>query len=336
MAICAAEIVAYMTHPAKVNNPGISIQVRNLVEWTWGLGYNHLDKHLSEFDDPLCVFTDNSLIVIPDQDVIRELHRSTCGLMPGVRRPHIRKVYKGRTSFEYLVIPVDSWNPLPGRLVLSEVPPHIAVATTYGKIMQQWGYLAGEANAAVRTSLVERSNIALGAGSSLSIHDLNFMRNVYKTWSLVDYVPASFLSDDSDETMIEVEDSPDTKSVPSVSNNKIAWEVGTSASCDHEPRRRLLPHELEQDINDQPPTDGDDEDDYASSVDEPVDPDNEGDLRWLESITSWVEGTKATRDEGMLLNDGQIQEDPREKPRAATTVDLDKPDYLCRRTTRTA
>ncbi|KAJ7077398.1 hypothetical protein B0H15DRAFT_861732, partial [Mycena belliarum] len=243
-------------------------------------------------------------------------------------------VYKGRTSFEYFVIPVDPQNPLPGRLVVSEVPPHIALATTCGKMMQQWGYLTGDAYDAVRTSLVERS--AIFVDTSLSHSDLSIMQSVYRRWTFVDHVPASFLSEDSDNTMIEAEDSPDIKSAPSVSNHKIDWEAGSSASCEHEPRRRLLPHELEHDIDDQPLTDGDDEDDYASSVDEPVDPDNEGDLRWLESITSWAEGTKATRDEEMLLNDGQIHEDPREKPRAATTVDLDKPDYLSRHTAQPA
>ncbi|KAJ7077401.1 hypothetical protein B0H15DRAFT_861744 [Mycena belliarum] len=329
MAISAAEIIAYMTSPLEVDEPGITIQIRNRLEWTWGLGHTHLEEHLSEFTDPLHVFTDDSLFVIPSKDMIRDIHRRTFNMKFGARRPHIRQVYNGRTSFEYLVIAVDSQNPLPGRNVVSEVPPHIAVATTYGKVIQQWGYLTGDAYDAVCASLIERCAIVFDP--PLSLRDISIMQGVYRRWSLVEYVPARFLSEDSDETMIEAEDSPDTKSAPSVSNNKVDWDVGSSASCEHEPRRRLLPHELEQDINDQP-----DEDDCASGVEESMEADSEEDRRWLEGITSWAEGTKAVRDEEMHFNDGQIQEDPREKPRAATTVDLDKPDYLTRLTAQPA
>ncbi|KAJ7077404.1 hypothetical protein B0H15DRAFT_955101 [Mycena belliarum] len=335
MAISAAHIIAYMTSPLKVNDPGISIQIRNKVEWTWGLGHNYLDEHLGQFTDALHLFADDSLFVIPSKDMISDIQDHFRGVKLGDRRPHIRKLYRGRTSFEYFVIPIDSKNPLPSRKVVSEVPPHIAVATTCGKVVQQWGYLVGAAYDAVRASLIERSEMV--PGSTLSLHDLDSLQHIYRTWTLGDYVPASFLSEDSDETMIEAEDldSPYTTPAPapSVSNdkNKTDSEVRSSASGEHSPRRRLYPHEIEQDIHDQP-----DEDDYASGVEEPTEADSEEDRWWLEGIMRWAEGTKAARDEGILLNDSQIQEDPREEPRVATSVDLARPDYLSRRTTRTA
>ncbi|KAJ7077394.1 hypothetical protein B0H15DRAFT_1026179 [Mycena belliarum] len=329
MAISAAHIIAYMTSPPKANVPGISFQVRNRVEWMWGLGHTHLDDHLSEFTaDPLHVFADDSLLVIPSKIMIQDVHSHAFGTKLGIRRPDIRKVYNGRTSFDYLVIPIDSKNPLPGRIVVSQVPPHIAVGTTYGKIRQQWGHLTGATYNAVRTSLVERSNIALD--TTFSLYDLIAMQEVYRTWTLSSYVPPSFLSEDSDETMIEI---PDTKAAVPVSRGKTDRDVGSSASCEHEPRRRLLPHELEQDINDQPSTYCDeDEDDHEESAEG----DSEEDRKWLEGITSWAEGSTAACNEGMFFNDDQIQEDPRETPRVATSVDLDKPDYLLRRTNRTA
>ncbi|KAJ7077403.1 hypothetical protein B0H15DRAFT_955100 [Mycena belliarum] len=312
MTISAAEIVAYMTFPLDVNEPGISIQVRNRLEWTWGLGHTHLDEHLSEFTDPLHVFTDDSLFVIPSKDTIRDIHRRTWHMKFGARRPHIRKLYNGRTSFEYLVIPVDSRSPLPGRIVVSEVPPHIAVATTYGKIMQQWGHLTGAASTAIRTSLVERCAIVFDP--PFSLYDLSVMQGVYRSWALVDYVPASFLSEDSGETMIEAEDSPDTTPAPeqSVSNDKIDWDVGSSASCEHEPRRRLLPRELEQDLNDLPSVVSDDDEEDEDDVDSHltgVTDELEADHRWLEGIARWAEVTAAAHEpEGMLLS--MIHENP--------------------------
>ncbi|KAJ7077395.1 hypothetical protein B0H15DRAFT_861724 [Mycena belliarum] len=366
MAISAAEIVAYMTNPLRANEPGISIQIRNRLEWTWGLGHNHLDEHLSQFTDPLHIFTDDSVFVIPSKDMICDIHSHTLDLKFGVRRPHIRKVreclaerllyligfspqvYKGRMSFEYLAIPVDSQNPLPGRKVVSEVPPHIALATTSGKMMQHWGYLTGDAYDAVCASLIERSATVLG--TPLSLRDLSMIWGVHRKWSFVDHVPASFLAEDSDATMVEAEDldSPDTTPAPepSVSNdkNKMDKEVRSSASGGHSPRRRLYPHELEQDFNDLPSVASDDDREVRSSASgghsprrrlypheleqdfndlpsvasdddsedevDGVTGEPEADRRWMDGIARWAEGTAAAH-EGMLSSsDAMIHDDP--------------------------
>ncbi|KAJ7488908.1 hypothetical protein FB451DRAFT_1552853 [Mycena latifolia] len=352
MAISAADIIAYVIPEYEANTPGISDEVRDRLEWTWGLGHNRLDEHLSNFADPQPVLTDDAVLVIPHTDIINTISARNWRAKSGIIRPYIQKLYKGRRSFEYLVVPIDPDSPVPARILVSEIPPHLALCTTAGKVMKIWGYLTGAAYAAVRASLIERSKVAIDSSRpALSTTDLDTIHSVYRIWSFVDYVPPSFLSEDWDQTMVEAEDSPDAKSASesasgSSSGSSMDWEVGSSASCEHEPRRRLLPSELQQDVNARPSTDGDDEDALSSNshitgVEDPAKAsierkDCEVDRAWLKGITHWAEGAEAVGDEEMLLNDDQIKEDPREQPRDATSVDLNRPAYLSRRKIRTA
>jgi hypothetical protein len=168
------------------------------------------------------------------------------------------------------------------------------------------------------------------------------MQSIHRKWSWTDYVPRSFLSEKSDQTMVEPEEEE-----PRVMKRKsnVDWDALSSVSR-QEPKRRLLPSELQPvpktaEIQLFPSVDGDGDD--AISVDSHIsgvegDPekfathgDYEVDRKWLKKMRRWAEGTSGADAGEALFNDGQINEDSREQPRDATSLDLAKPDYLERR-----
>jgi hypothetical protein len=207
--------------------------------------------------------------------------------------------------------------------------------------------MKGEAYTAVRLSVVERAKSAIFHDRpALSLDDLDYMRIIHRTWSFGDYVPPAFLSEDSDQTMVAVEESSDSKSDSGFSSNMGAkWEVGSSASCYHEPKRRLLPSELypdapTTDVRLFPSENGDADDAISSDSHSGVEDseefskanvDHEMDT-WLKY---WAEETAEADTGELLLNDAQIEEDPKEQPRVAASLDLTKPDYLSRHKRRT-
>ncbi|KAJ7666715.1 hypothetical protein DFH06DRAFT_1322686 [Mycena polygramma] len=347
MPISSTSLLTLATPAHKVNTPGIRGQIarlfRDRLEWTWGLGHGRLDEHLREFSDPHRVFMNDSLLVFPPTDIIRKISSRGAKTKSDVRRAHIQKVYKGCTSFQYLVVPVDPCSDVPAHTLVSNVPPHLALCTTSSKIMRAWGHLKGRDYNAIRLSLVERIQTArLPDPLRIGVSDLNTMRSTHWSWILIDYVPPSFLSEDSDQA--EVAESVRSLSDSGFSSN-MAWEVGSSASCYHEPKRRLLPSERQADfpsanIRMFPSTDGmQDDDDDAMSEDSHVpggeDPDegkaraapedDEADLAWTKGISQWAKG--ASEADADTLNDAQIKQDSREPPRFAASLDLAKPDY---------
>ncbi|KAJ6530315.1 hypothetical protein B0H19DRAFT_1242660 [Mycena capillaripes] len=371
MAISAVSIITLATPPIKRDVPGIQVQVRDRLEWIWGLGHDRLDEHLQGFADPQSVLIDEALLVFPRNDIIREIWLRHGRTEFGVRRPPIQRarhpaiyvslelkfafqLYKGSKSFEYLVVPIDYNSPLPVRLMALEVPPHLALCTTSGKMMKAWGHLLGKDCDVLRASLAQRSAAATHDGRpALTKSELDIMQLTHRTWTRSDYVPPSFLSETSDQTMVEVEEEERPVPKQKSPSKTMEWEVGSSASR-HEPKRRLLPTELHQDpanIRLFPSADGDDDDDDAISADSHIsgveDPDEfakasaargdyELDRRWLTGIKRWAKSTSGAGGDDSLLNDTQIKEDPREQPRAAASLDLDKPDYLLRQKKRTA
>lgn len=68
-------------------------------------------------------------------------------------------------------------------------------------------------------SVIERSKTAIPTGSTFvfDMRDLRIMQNIRRIWSFINAVPRSFLSEDSDETMVDAEADPDSGS--SSSNN---------------------------------------------------------------------------------------------------------------------
>jgi hypothetical protein len=181
------------------------------------------------------------------------------------------------------------------------------------------------------------------------------MRFTHRIWSWIEYVPPSFVSDASDETLVEVEEEESPVPKQKLSDGKdIDWAASRSR---HKPKRRLLPQP-------NPPTapvrmfpsvdgddDEDDDEDDTISVDSHIsgvedDPeefakasmargDYDVDRKWLKGVKRWTVGTSGADADEALLIGPQIKEDLREQPRVVTSLDLEKPDYLSRRRTGT-
>ncbi|KAJ7437275.1 hypothetical protein FB451DRAFT_1570734 [Mycena latifolia] len=342
MAISASDIIAFATPTKNANIPGIHGEVRNRLEWTWGLGHGHLDDHLRGFVDPQHVLINTALLIIPPPGITYKIWgRNTSRMKSGVRRSHIQKAYKGQDSFEYLVVPIDPADPIQPRMWISNIPPHLAICTTFSKISKAWAHLTGRESTVIKKSIIERSKpvTAPNPAFALDVSIFDVMQGLYWFWSQDDWVPDSFLSEDSDQTMVEEEEEPEPKlSVRMISRQT----AGSSASCYREPQRRLLPSELQQDPQHRlfPSEDGDDDSDDSMSSDSHItgveDPeefmkangDYETDRTWLKGIESWVQNAEGVDDDAMLVNDGQIEAGAKEGPRVATSMELDKPDYL--------
>ncbi|KAJ7144981.1 hypothetical protein C8R43DRAFT_1013703, partial [Mycena crocata] len=206
MAIPVAKIIAFATTPNEAHVHGIADQVRNRLEWTWGLGHGNLDEHLRGFSDPQNVLVDDTMLAIPSNGMIRDIWYRNSRTAMGVRRPHIQKVYQGKTSYEYLLVPADPSSPIPARMWVSNLPPHLVLCATSGKISRVWADLTGEQSELIQMSLLERSTTAIPPNSafSLSVSDFGTMERIHWTWSWVDYVPPSFLSEDPGQTLVEV------------------------------------------------------------------------------------------------------------------------------------
>ncbi|KAJ6456607.1 hypothetical protein C8R47DRAFT_1165158 [Mycena vitilis] len=340
MSISSACLLTLATPANKVDTPGIRGQIRDRLEWTWGLGHGRLDEHLREFSDPHRVFMNDSLLVFPPIDTIQKMSSRGAKRKSGVRRAHIQKLYEGCTSFQYLVVSVDPCSDVPMHTLESNVPPHLALCTTSSKIMRAWYHLKYRDYIAIRLSLVERIQAApLPDPLRICVSHLNTMQSAHSSRVLIEYVPPSFLSENSDQA--EVVESARSLSDSGFSSN-MAWEVGSSASSYHEPKRRLLPSERQADFPNHmlPSADGlHDDDDDAMSEDSHVPSgedadegraraaprDDEADLAWSKVISQWAKG--ASDADAETLNDTQIKADSRERPRFAASLDLAKPTY---------
>ncbi|KAJ7601606.1 hypothetical protein DFH06DRAFT_1482814 [Mycena polygramma] len=321
----SASLITLATLVHEDDIPGTLDQVRDRLEWTWGLGRNHFDEHLQGFPHPHRVFTDDSRLVFPHTSIIQKISLRNAKAKFGARRPHIQKVYKGCTSFEYLVVPIVPGS-APTFTLISDVPPHLALCTTSAKIMRAWGYLTGRDYDAVQLSLIERINTAWPT-DTFDVSTIDTIENMHHYWTSVDHVPPSFLFEHSDQAKL-------AESVRSLSDSgfssNMAWEVGSSASCYHEPKRRLLPSERQADfpsanIRMFPSADGMEDDGDNVMSEDSEDPEENADLAWMDVISQWAEG--ATDADADALNDAQIKEDSKEAPRFAASLDLAKPDY---------
>jgi hypothetical protein len=84
-----------------------------------------------------------------------------------------------------------------------ELPPHLALCTTPGKIMKAWGSLPRDVWDAHRVSLADRAKAAAHEGRpALGIWQLDEMALIHRRWSWSEYVPPSF---SSDQTMVQPE-----------------------------------------------------------------------------------------------------------------------------------
>ncbi|KAJ7144986.1 hypothetical protein C8R43DRAFT_561578 [Mycena crocata] len=176
---------------------------------------------------------------------------------------------------------------------------------------------------------------------SLSVSDFGTMERIHWTWSWVDYVPPSFLSEDPGQTLVEV-DEVEEPCWHGVMKMHVDVKSELFHKHEHEPQRRLLPHELEQEPDfsaiDDETDDSMSSDSHITGVDDPEEfalasmarGDYELDSWHQKSIETWVASASGVVEEEMLLNDDQIEEDSKEQPRVATNLNLDlnKPDYL--------
>ncbi|KAF7353814.1 hypothetical protein MVEN_01067000 [Mycena venus] len=293
ISIPAAAVVEATGRAYGTGIPPVEEEVRSRLEWAWGLKRGTLDEHLGRFVDTQFVeiLMNDNFIVIAHSDAIMKIFLATSNAPFGFvkSRTVMHDLYLGSESFEYLVVTVD---PSAG------ISPYATAGATF------------QPNA----------------------HTFTLLRYVHEGWATC-YVPPRFLG--VEEGSNEDEESDEESST-------MEWEVGTVASEDDEPQRRLLPHEFETDpVPKFQPVSGAIEDD-AISVDSYItgveDPEEfyktslargiyETDPSWSKGIRSWAQSASGIDDEKVLLNDGQIETDPREKPRVATSLNLDKPDW---------
>ncbi|KAJ7217671.1 hypothetical protein GGX14DRAFT_597301 [Mycena pura] len=363
MAISATSIVELATHVNKLNVPGIHDEVLHRLEWCWGLGHNHLDEHLQLFSDPQHFLTDETLFVLLHREVIRNIWRHNLGAKIGICWPPIQKLYKGCKSFEYIAIPSNPTSILPARALVLDVPPHVVLCTTFGKVSRAWGHLPAKAYDVLRDSLIERSKVATPNGEAVSSpSEFDSMEDIYRRWSWATPVPSSFFAEDSDHTMVEADEPPDPRS-PGSSCKDTKHNGGSPASREREvdSKHRLLPSELAPEpqirlslaMDSDEESEADDMDDSTvnsgSSVSTVEDSGQhrqvacnefEDDSTWftddctrLKEIQDWAQARSSAGDDvHVVYDDTDITDRLPERPRVVTTLNLEKPDYLSRHT----
>ncbi|KAJ7700815.1 hypothetical protein B0H17DRAFT_1327839 [Mycena rosella] len=286
----------------------VSIEhIRCRLEWSWGIEYGTLDEHVHQFSDPRLtdIMMDDNLILVAHPDLVQKLYRYS--------RAPVQDLYESGKTFEYFVLPVDPATGTAPRLLLSS-------------LLKRWGYSSFKFDAAAK-SLIKLGEASPPTGATFLPNRDTFvhLRYTHESWATC-YIAARFFGEDS-----ESEASAD-----------MAWEVQIISNFD-EPCRRMLPHEFEQEpvvkirqalvYN---------EEDEAISCDSHItgaeDPEeylkasiaraDYADPSWLTRMESWAEGAERVDDDEMLVNDEQIEEDSKEGPRVATSLDLTKPDYL--------
>ncbi|KAJ7778779.1 hypothetical protein DFH07DRAFT_795985 [Mycena maculata] len=335
MAVPADTIIDAASRAYKVERPE---DVRHRLEWAWGLEYGTLDQHLADFVDPhlVAILMDEMFILIPPSELLREIFLATSGLPTSSSKPRIiiQDLYQGRKSFEYLVLPISPTSEASPRVLFSSIPPHLTICSSASKILKHWEYNFD----AGRDSFINLLKTSPPPGTTF-LPDVGTFINiqyVHDSWSSC-YVPPRFLGlEGPDEEEESDEDA---------ASSTMEWEIDT---IEDEPQRRLLPHEFQRDpvLKIEPlPHDDDDasQDSYITGVEDPEQyvkaslarGDHEPSRTWLKGMEQWVQGASVVVDDQMLLNDGQIEEDPREQPRVAMSLDLDRPDYLSRQQTRT-
>ncbi|KAJ7611755.1 hypothetical protein FB45DRAFT_316256 [Roridomyces roridus] len=244
----------------------------------------------------------------------------------------IQNVYQGRETFEYLVLPAfPSRSVTPPRTLFSSIPPHLTLSYTLDKVLRRYEKW--------HDSILKRFRGTAISGATFQL-TRDIFANLYfvhRCWLFV-LIPPRFLGL-QDVALWE-------------GNMDISWEdsdddTGSSTmdwvpTFSDEPQRRLRQDELRKDpvivwpravanedaISwDSHITGVEDPDEYAKAS--MARGDYSEDQAWLEGVENWVENASGDINEQGLLNDAQIEGDE-EPPRAASSIDLDKPDYLWR------
>ncbi|KAF8150495.1 hypothetical protein K438DRAFT_1988453 [Mycena galopus ATCC 62051] len=352
MALSSSAIIDLAT-PLSVRDSPARIRAR--LEWSWGLGHGRLDDHLLEFDDPQAMLMDETILVFPHSDIIRQLYFHDDSTRQCVLRTHIRELYNGLKTFEYVVVPTDLESPPALRILTSELPPHLVLCTTYGKMLKAWGKLPRKVWDGNRASLVKRVKRAQAVphNGRPEMAQLTQIQQLHRNWTWAQDVPPSFLSPDSHGTIVKPEENHTTGKRSSTKRD-VDFQACSSSGSRYEPKRRISPSEIES-----PPlyvtqvlglgnaAEEDDDvishDSYISGVE--GDPeefvkasvargDYHLDAKCLKRIRRWAKRASRAGIDETLFNNEQIDDDPREQPRDAASVDMAKPDYLLRDTGR--
>ncbi|KAJ6630284.1 hypothetical protein B0H10DRAFT_1983909 [Mycena sp. CBHHK59/15] len=292
--------------------------------------------------DPTRILTDDDIFLVPHPSIVRKTWERAVVADPMVPNEPTENMYEGSTSFDYVVLPVDPSNPIPLRIFTSVIPPHLVICSTARKLGQRWADLTGYEFDAMLRSLAALARASDFADSTPmpSFKTLDDIMWIHQTWTCGIYVPRSFKFPgvEPESPCLESED------------KGYAYVVVKNF---HEPQRRLLPCEGGAPDPDVPQIrmfpsassavsdDGDGTlswDSHIPDADEPEEyakasiarGDCAADAKWLKRMSIWVERTSGSDDEQLLVNDAQIEVDLKEQPRPATSLDLNKPDYLTR------
>ncbi|KAJ7184538.1 hypothetical protein C8R46DRAFT_462534 [Mycena filopes] len=218
----------------------VSVQdIHSMLEWTWGLDYGSLASYVEPFnsDRQLAnILTDKSLIVVAEPGIVKTMSLQLSE-SPSYHKPRtmLQNVY-GSTSFNYLVLPVDPSSGILPRVVVSSVPPHVTLAPSVDHLFVHWGY-GRLAFATACQSIIQHvaANPTTGRAFMPPKETFRVMKSLHERWATCP-VPSRFLG-------LECSDEEETEA----GSSTMEWEVGTLASEDEEPQRRLLPHELAAD-----------------------------------------------------------------------------------------
>ncbi|KAJ7700807.1 hypothetical protein B0H17DRAFT_212223 [Mycena rosella] len=322
---------------------------RDQLEWSWGLEYGTLDEHLQlqlhKFCDPELadLLMDVNFILVPHSDVVWKIYLIASEMPRSRSRTSAEVPYVAQdlyqyesATFEYLVLSMNPSSKIAPRVLLSSIPPHLTISLSVDKIFRRGGYQARFL--AIYKSCVQLTTTSPPPGATFTptVRTFRDLQYIHERWAIC-CVPAPFRGEEEEELSVYAESSV---------SEWIEWVVRTPSDID-EPARRLHSHELKQPpvvkIPQRRPDDDDDDDDDSMNGDSHItgveDPEEfakasvaRGDCEkgrtWLTRVESWAQGAECVDDDGMLVNDGQIEVDSNEGPRVATSLDLTKPDYL--------
>ncbi|KAF7319559.1 PCI domain-containing protein [Mycena chlorophos] len=272
-------------------------ELKPRLERTWGLGYGGLEEHLRSFPDAEDLLADERVVVIPGAQDIGKLVQ---GYFIPPKPTHVVKTYQGRTSFTYMTLPLDPASSLRARLVHSLTPPHIVAIFTADRIEKACKSTSGY-NAGLRKDLIRRIRRLVDRSQFRStVETLEWMEELGSAWTHPKLVIVAPPAENSDAALVS-ERSPERGAPSSV---VVLLE---------------FPSAYEDSDSD---TDSVVMDDWNPT--------------WINDIEDWAvqSSVKAHSDEELSPWNGQVATDALERPRTFDTVELDRPDYLRYRDTR--
>nr|GAT43602.1 predicted protein [Mycena chlorophos] len=178
--------------PERRGREGPEAEAAAKLEWAWGLGRRSLEAHLDLVDlEPELreVLECPTTVPIVEDKTMIQLRMAHQGY-PTRIQPNIMELYNGDTFFNYTVICLELDTDTSPYAVVSNVPPHLTLGTSFQKLMQF--RRAHKLNA---SSLLDRllrlpGSVEMTAGKLA--RPLSFMEPVFRSW-LYGYPPPEFV-----------------------------------------------------------------------------------------------------------------------------------------------